>query len=173
MKATEFADLNPLAEALYEQCDRWLASEGLVDIREALRQAAAKLPANYSLSIDVELRVFDLDREQSINLLSTGLCSTGQAPAFRTGADSTAHRYIANGELCELPHDRCPICWDYWDFKIELPECPHCGAALGQNVKILLDRDTCPHCENGRIARNQPTCTQCSFTIDPNIVHWG
>lgn len=69
------------------------------------------LPSRYSLSVDVELRVFDPNRQQPLSLLTTGLCSSeGKAPRRTTG-DSTIHRYVVAGEICELPHDRCPHCW--------------------------------------------------------------
>lgn len=173
MRAAEFASLDPVAEALNEQCDKWLMSEQLANVREALRKAAAELPSNYSVSIDVELRVFDRDRGHSMYLLTTGLCSCGAEPPYRTSGDASVHRYIADGELCELPHDRCPRCWDCWDFKLEHPECAHCGAKLGRDVKLLLDRDTCPHCDQGRLSPQKPKCDKCGFLLNPDFVNWG
>jgi hypothetical protein len=64
-----------LADALDEACDHWFASPELAALRDALRKAVASLPLTYSVSIDVELRVFDNEREQSLNLLTTGLRS--------------------------------------------------------------------------------------------------
>lgn len=173
MKATEFAVLDPLVESLDESCEQWLMSDQLAELREALRKAAAALPPNYSVTIDVELRVFDQERDQAMHLLSTGLSSSGGATPYRTSGDCSIHRYIADGELCELPHDRCPRCWDIWDFKQKHPACSHCGASLGHDVKLLLDRDTCPHCEKGHLTAHKPQCDNCGFMIDPSFVNWG
>ena len=67
------------------------------------------------------------------------------------------HRYLVDGEICEVPHDRCPNCWAGWSFKIGTPdtppealECPCCGYGLGEQIKLMLDSDVCPHCEKAR-----------------------
>jgi hypothetical protein len=74
-----------------------------------------QLPLTYTVSIDVELRVFDNEREQSLNLLTTGLSTAREVEPYRTSGDSSVHRYVAGGEICEVPHDRCPQCWGSWD----------------------------------------------------------
>src|SRR5262249_27448509 len=146
MKESEFKSVDRLADSLDEQCDRWFASPEFAALKLALRKASAALPPTYSIAINVELRVFDGDREQGLSLLTTGLnTSQGEAP-YRTTGDASVHRYIVGGEICELPHDRCPHCWGEWDFKLQHPTCPSCGFALGKEVKLLLDRDMCPHC---------------------------
>ena len=73
MTESEFRTLDPLADALDEACARWFASPELAALKDALRKAVASLPPTYSVSIDVELRVFDNEREQVLNLLTTGL----------------------------------------------------------------------------------------------------
>ncbi len=40
-------------------------------------------------------------------------------------------------------------------------------------VKLLLDSDVCPHCERGTVCRENPSCDDCGFTIDPDVVVWG
>ncbi len=173
MKASEFKSLDPLADMLNEQCERWFTSPELTALREALRKVSALLPATFSLSVDVELRVFDPQRQKSLNLLTTGLCtSNGKEPYVATG-DSTVHRYVVGGEICELPHDRCPHCWGDWDFKLRHPTCAQCGYSLGKEVRLLLDSDRCPHCELGTISMSQPTCQKCGFRVDPAFVTWG
>lgn len=173
MKDSEFKSLDPLADALSEQCERWFASDDLAAVREALCKLSALLPPTYSLSVDVELRVFDPERKQSLSLLTMGLCTSGGKEPYCTTGDSTIHRYIVGGEICELPHDRCPHCWGNWDFKLQHPACPQCGYSLGKEVRLLLDSDVCPHCEEGKISMSQPTCRKCGFRVDPAFVTWG
>jgi hypothetical protein len=173
MKESEFRSLDSLADALDQQCDRWFASPEFAALKAALRKASAVLPPTYSVAINVELHVFDGDREQGMSLLTTGVnTSQGEAP-YRTAGDSSIHRYIVGGEICELPQDRCPHCWKAWDFKLQHPTCPGCSYSLGKEVKLLLDRDTCPHCERGSISAQQLTCSECGFRVDPSYVAWG
>jgi hypothetical protein len=111
MTESEFRTLDPLADALDEACARWFASPALAALKDALRKAVASLPPTYSVSIDVELRVFDTEREQALNLLTTGLNTDHGGEPYRISGDSSVHRYVAGGEICEVPHDRCPQCW--------------------------------------------------------------
>jgi ribosomal protein L37E len=173
MKDWEFKSLDPLAETLSKQCENWFTSEELAALRDALRKVSALLPPSYSLSIDVELRVFDPNRQQSLSLLTRGLCTSEGKEPYGTTGDSTIHRYVVGGEMCELPHDRCPHCWGKWDFKLQHPTCPQCGYSLGKEVRLLLDNDLCPHCEEGTLSLSQPTCPKCGFQVDAAFVTWG
>jgi predicted RNA-binding Zn-ribbon protein involved in translation (DUF1610 family) len=53
------------------------------------------------------------------------------------------------------------------------PACTHCGAQLGMNVKVLLDTDLCPSCEDGEVSMSQLTCPKCGYEVDPSFVTWG
>ena len=75
--------------------------------------------------------------------------------------------------MCQIPHDYCPHCWGIWDFKLIHPVCRHCGYTLGREVKLLLDSDVCPNCEEGKVSVNDPNCEQCGQWIDPTLVIWG
>ena len=75
--------------------------------------------------------------------------------------------------MCEVPHDYCPSCWGPWDFKLVHRTCPDCGAKLGRDVKLLVDSDVCPHCEEGKVTSVAPKCTRCAFEATPDIVWWG
>jgi Zn-finger nucleic acid-binding protein len=173
MTESEFRTLDPLADALDEACARWFASPELAALKDALRKAVASLPPTYSVSIDVELRVFDNEREQALNLLTTGLNTDHEGEPYRISGDSSVHRYVAGGEICEVPHDRCPQCWGSWDYKHKRPSCPQCGVQMGSDVRLLLDSDVCPYCDRGRITSDNLTCGECGFTIDPRYVTWG
>jgi len=124
---------------------------------------------NFTLLVDV----FDSERENSLPLLSNGLSTLDGQEPFRTYADSSLHRYIIDGAIQVVPHDRCPKCWEVWDFKLQNPECGSCDAEMGKNCKLLLDSDVCPRCEEGKITASQPECSKCGFEVDPSFVTWG
>ena len=58
-------------------------------------------------------------------------------------------------------------------FKFEQSTCPSCSLTLGQNCKVLLDSDWCPHRDEGTIAKDKPVCDKCGLEIDPDFVTWG
>ena len=57
--------------------------------------------------------------------------------------------------------------------KFENHSCEHCGTTLGQDCKVLLDSDTCPHCEEGRVSMRAPLCDHCGYEVDLTMVTWG
>jgi hypothetical protein len=116
---------------------------------------------------------FDQEKERSLPLLQTGLSGFGdEEPHIATG-DSSPQKYVADGEIQVVPHDRCPRCWEIWDFKFDNRSCRECGATLGENVKVLLDTDVCPNCEEGKVSMATPVCHQCGHEVDLNLVVWG
>src|SRR5438067_932746 len=119
MTESEFNRLDPLADAVDDACDRWFASPEFADLKAALQRISAALPPTYALSINVELRVFDSTRERGLNLLTAGINTSGGAAPFVTSGDSSIHRYTVGGDICAVPHDRCPHCWGEWDSKLE------------------------------------------------------
>jgi hypothetical protein len=117
--------------------------------------------------------VFEETREQALPLLTTGLSTESGKKPHRIWGDSTPQRYVVDGGIQVVPHDRCPKCWDAWDFKFQHHTCPNCGATLGKDCKVLLDSDECPWCQEGKLAVAQPRCDNCGFVVDPRIAVWG
>jgi hypothetical protein len=172
--------LEPLADRADNEVERILTSPAGNELKAILQEAAATLPEGCSVSLDITLNVFDPERGNALPLLTTGLATSGEAEPYVTHGDSSPCRYLVDGDICEVPHDRCPHCWATWDFKIgesatprETHPCPGCGYELGEEVKLMLDNDKCPHCDQGKMSMQDPTCERCGFTIDPGIVAWG
>lgn len=173
MTEAEFAQLDPIADELSSASHRWFESLEFQELKAALQKATSVLPKNYSVTIEIELQVFDMNRENAIALLRTGLEShEGNIPHVVTG-DSSVHRYAVNGEICSVPHDYCPHCWGSWDFKFRHPTCQTCGYSLGKEVKVVLDRDLCPCCEKGEVTIRNPKCDHCDYTVNPTQAYWG
>jgi hypothetical protein len=57
--------------------------------------------------------------------------------------------------------------------KFENVTCEHCGTTLGKNCRMLLDTDTCPHCEFGQVSMKNPLCDECGYQVDLKMVTWG
>lgn len=158
-----------LAEAL----DQLLDSPELSHIRGMLSDLNQSLGGRYGVNLTCLIDVFDRERQVALPLVNTGLSTTEDGEVYRTWNDSTPQRYVVDGEIKVVPHDRCPKCWGAWDFKWEHRSCPHCGASLGKDCKILLDSDVCPHCEKGKVSIDKPHCDRCGFEIDTTLVSWG
>jgi len=180
MKDNLWRQLDPLADQADEEVESFLASPQANELKAILKKAAATLPDGYSVSLDMRMNVFDPERSDVLPLLTTGLGAFGQGEPYVAHGDSTPCRYAVDGDICEVPHDRCPHCWANWDFKIGHPvaadgvrPCPSCGYELGKEVKLMLDSDKCPHCSEGELSMDDPTCSKCGLMIDSSFIAWG
>jgi len=172
MKDTEFKALEPTAEVIEDVISRFFDSDECAAIKDALQKASADLK-DKSVTLNCTVNVFDRDRENSMTLLEMGITtSSGQDP-YRCHDDATIQRYLAEGEICQVPHDHCPKCWAVWDFKDKHRTCPSCGIKLGKEVKILLDSNVCPNCEEATVSIDEPICPKCGYEVDLDIVAWG
>lgn len=142
-------------------------------IQRALASLSRILGDSNSVNLNVSVQVFDPERMRSIPILQTGFSTSNGNDPHRTWEDATFQKYVVAGNISVVPHDYCPKCWSEWAFKFDNPTCPSCDANLGTDVKVLLDTDVCPHCEEGTISMTNPTCNHCGFRVDPNVVVWG
>jgi uncharacterized protein (DUF983 family) len=117
--------------------------------------------------------VFDEKRECLLPLLTTGLSAIFGKEPYRTCDDSTLQRYVVEDGIKVVPHDRCPQCWQMWDFKLTNSSCEHCGTTMGDKCKLLLDTDECPWCHEGKVTMAEPRCDECGYEVDRQKVVWG
>jgi len=47
------------------------------------------------------------------------------------------------------------------------------GPDFAVDLNVLLDRDTCLHCEEGQVSMRTPVCDVCGYEVDPKMVTWG
>ncbi len=172
MEKNLFEKIDPLVDDIAEQISELIEEETLSQLKQKLADLSREL-GGYSLTLEMNVEVFDPERERSLPLLQMGLASSDGEPPYPTWADSSPHRYIVNGEMIIVPHDHCPRCWGVWDFKSRHPTCESCGATMGRDVKLLLDSDRCPQCEKGTLTAHRPECTACGFSVNPAHVVWG
>lgn len=173
MDPSTFSAADPFVDKIADLVDAALTSDQLASLRQVLEELGKVVGPRYSANLTVVLDVFDREREMAMPLLNTGLSAADDGPPYRTWGDSSPQRYLVEGEIQVVPHDYCPKCWGIWDFKFEHRTCQQCGTMLGQDCKVLLDSDVCPHCEKGKVSMSQPVCDQCGYEVDLSVVAWG
>ncbi len=160
-------------EKIAERLDQILKSPELQPLREALVALGKDLGDRYLVILSCLVEVTDQKEARTLPLLNTGLCTSSGAEPYRVHGDSTSQRYLVDGQIQVVPHDRCPKCWGPWDFKFDNQQCRGCGTELGKTVKVLLDSDVCPYCEEGKVTASKPRCAKCGFVVDQSLVAWG
>jgi hypothetical protein len=173
MDRPTFESLEPVLDEMAELIERILDSEQSSALRDALTRLSEVVGPRRSVNLVLTVDVFDEERLQALPLLTTGLTSSEGRPPHRTWGDSTPQKYVVGGEIQVVPHDRCPRCYGEWDFKFKNRSCSDCGAILGRDVKLLLDTDVCPFCEEGKVSMSEPICDRCGHQVDPESVVWG
>ena len=173
MDRSTFESADPILDEMGAMLDELLDSDRFSALRLALARLSEAVGPRYSVNLNVSVDVFDAERSNPLPLLTLGLSTSKGETPFKTYGDSTPQKYVVNGEIQVVPHDRCPHCYGVWDFKLNHPSCSECGATMGQEVKLLLDTDVCPFCEEGKVSMSAPTCDKCSHRIDPGVVVWG
>ena len=173
MDKSSFESADPIVDRLVDMIGQALDSAQFEGIRNALMELSQAVGQRYSVNLNIGVEVFDPERGHPLPLLMTGLCTSEGKPPYQVWGDSTPQKYVVDGTMQVVPHDRCPRCHGDWDFKFQNPSCPECDATLGETVKVLLDTDVCPHCEEGKVSMSSPVCRKCGFRVDPTQVLWG
>jgi ribosomal protein S27AE len=168
-----FESADPILDEIAVKIDELLDSDQFAAVRALLARLSETVGPRYSVNLNVSVEVFDAERPNALPLLTLGLSTSGGDTPYNTCSDSTPQTYVVDGEIQMVPHDLCPKCYGLWDFKLDRRSCSKCGATLGQDVKLLLDADVCPFCEDGRVSLTAPVCAKCGQQIDPGIVVWG
>ena len=173
MNQTEWNGLKGLVDLTTDEVERYLNCEELKKVRKGMEEATKNLPQRYSLNLKLELTVFDDEREEELPLIQSGLSTSEGEEAYIFSSDSSEQRYLVNDEIRVVPQDYCPHCWGIWDLKLKNETCPTCEFSMGKEVKLLLDSNLCPFCEEGEVRIDQPVCPKCNNEVDKNKVAWG
>jgi hypothetical protein len=168
-----FEAIDPHVDEAAEIIDEILDSDAVAKLRTVLIELTKKLGDRYSFSLAVNLEIYDPEREEVLPVLKMGLAGSESVEPYKATGDSSTQKYVVDGNMQIVPNDYCPKCWGIWDFKPDNRECRTCGAILGEDVKILLDSDICPHCEKGTVTVSSPMCGDCGHEVDLSIVTWG
>ena len=173
MDREKFETIDPMLDQLADVLDDETNEKPWLAIKQRLAEISALLGEEYSVTLEVKLQVHEFKREQSLPLVRMGFTTSNGAEPCLHCDDSSPQRYVVNGSLVIVPHDNCPACWGVWDFKELHPACSHCCVRMGQQVKLVLDNDNCPHCEQEITSMSNPTCSRCGHTVNPAFIYWG
>jgi hypothetical protein len=173
MDRSTFEPADLIVDEIAATLDELLDSDQFSAVRLALARLSKTLGPRYSANLTVCVDVFDAERSRPLPLLTTGLSTSKGETPHKTYGDSTPQKYVVDGEIEVVPHDRCPRCYGSWDYKLKHPSCLACGATMGREVKLLLDTDVCPFCEEGKVTMTLPVCAKCGQRIDTDVVVWG
>jgi hypothetical protein len=170
-----FNAISPYLEDISHALEEMLLedSDNAKQVRYSLMEISKALGADFSVDLNVALLAFASREQRALPLIEMGLSANNGDTPYPHSADCTPHRYVVGGSIHVVPHDRCPQCWEHWMNKFENHTCEHCGTTLGKDCRVLLDSDTCPHCEEGRVSMQKPICDQCGYEVDPKMVTWG
>lgn len=173
MDKDTFETIDPILGNIAERATELLESAATEKLRSLLTELTNILGKQYLVSLHLNVTVFDTEMQRCLPVLQTGFTGFDLDKPYQAIGGSTPQHYIVDGELLVVPHDRCPHCWGKWDFKLQHSSCPHCGVSLGKEVKILLDTDVCPNCEEGTVSVSHPQCTKCGSVVELSQVAWG
>lgn len=171
MTPEEFQQTETKLDSIAEHFSDWLEADASQDLKQLLSELSKQL--GVSINLELNVTAFDETRKNQLPLIQTGLTTRDGADPYQFWSDSTPMRYVAQGEMTVVPHDRCPVCWSAWDFKNLHPTCETCGSRMGDEVQLLIDSDQCPSCEQGTVTPYQTKCDRCGFEINPDHVNWG
>lgn len=173
MRDHEYRALIAVEEEAEKISETVLNGDVMQAIRAKMADVLKVLPESYSLDFSLQLQVFDSDREKPMTLVLNSLTCSHDGEPYQAHGDSSRQRYWVKGEICEVPHNYCPNCWEQWDFKFKNKECVGCGYRMGKDVKELLDDNRCPHCNEGKVSLQHPACSKCGQAVNPDEVWWG
>ncbi len=170
MDADKMKAIESLLDQIGEVADQQLAAPSLNRLLTELSSLLGDgLSANVTLTVDVS----DPAKRTSLPLHTTGLTAFPGGTPFRTWDDPSWQRYVVKQGIVCVPHDRCPQCWQPWDFRLEASRCDHCDLELGDDCRVLVDNDECPWCNDGKVTASSPRCSRCGTEMDRRKVAWG
>ncbi|EMF80929.1 hypothetical protein LEP1GSC188_3106 [Leptospira weilii serovar Topaz str. LT2116] len=173
MNNEKFLEVSEISDKLDDFFVTLDESKKLDFIKDAFLKFSENLQERYSITCNLTLEIFDVEREQIIKISEVGIsCNGGERPYVVRAGDSFV-RYLAKGNIVEIPHSYCPVCWAEWDFKRKDQNCPKCDSKYGMEIKLLIDSNHCPQCSEGIVSLEEPYCKKCEFYADPEIVVWG
>jgi ribosomal protein L37E len=173
MDAQTFDRTNELSAKLIQEMGKLQQQGHLESLTSKVQDLLKQLPDGCSITLNFSVEVFDSNRDRTLKAGTTGVTfEKGQQP-YLVDLGLSPTKYLVDGVMMKVPHDQCPNCWSRWPLKSRVKSCPECGYSMGREVKLLVDTNLCPRCEEGPISLHQPQCNHCGFVAEKNLVVWG
>ena len=119
MDRSTFESADPIVDEIAVTLDELLDSGASSAVRLALARLSEVVGSRYSVNLNVSVDVFDAERPTHFLCLPGLSTSQGKSP-YKTYGDSTPQKYVVDGEIQVVPHDRCPQLLWVWDFKFKI-----------------------------------------------------
>ncbi|HNL09972.1 MAG TPA: hypothetical protein PKM44_05640 [Turneriella sp.] len=168
-----YAKADELAILIEERFLQLVQEGAFADLEPHLTALAATGNEDQAVTLSLQLRLSDSEREREIIVSETSRAWLADGETMDFNNSDTAVRYLCDGEIRVFQHSSCPHCWGEWEDKHHNPTCPDCGYELGNQVKILMDDSVCPYCLEGKVSRQEPTCSTCGEVVEERYVSWG
>ena len=166
MDKTIFEAADPITDEIAEATTELLESEATQKLRGLLAKLNKVIGTQYAVSLVLNVEVFDDEKKRNLPLLQTGMSGFDASPT-RPGLTPRRNATSSVGKCWWLPMtvarsagksgisssciNLATIAMRHWE----------------RDVKLLLDTDVCPWCEEGKVSMSQPTCSKCGHTVDP------
>src|SRR5271168_2832102 len=111
MDRTTFESADLVVDEIASALDDVLDSDRFDAVRLLLTRLSDTVGPRYSVNLNVSVDVFDTERSHALPLLTLGLSTSKGEPPHTTYGDSTPQKYVVEGEIQVVPHDRCPGCY--------------------------------------------------------------
>lgn len=73
--------------------------------------------------------------------------------------------YMVGDEFIDANCEVCPSCKHRWSHKIFNYDCPGCEIEMGDDVKYVIENDSCPHCRHPGLSESDMVCKKCGHEV--------
>jgi hypothetical protein len=173
MDAETFDRSNALTGQLIQEMGKLQQDGKLVGVEARIQELLRQLPDGCSITLNFSVEIHDANRDRHLKTGTTGVTFEKGHMPYLVDLGLSPTKYLVDGVMMKVPHDQCPNCWSRWPLKSRVKECPECNYRMGREVKLLVDTNVCPRCEEGAISLHEPQCGHCGFVAEKNLVVWG
>jgi len=168
-----YARADELATLVEERFMQLIEQGAFADLEPRLLELAKSGNEDQAVTLSLQFRLSDSEREREVIVAVTSRAFLSDGDTYDFNNNEATMRYLCDGEIKVFQRNSCPHCWGDWPNKVKDPVCPDCGYELGNQVKILIDDNACPHCLEGRVSSQEPRCDACGEQVEERFVSWG
>ena len=159
-----------IAEEIRQEVYRVFRKKRGVKLREALGRLKELGGMEIMPYVQVQVGVLVRKPQKGIVFGGIDVSYCDDHELFIVERDPTPRTFLLGEELVTVPDHQCPKCLGErrLDFR-NMGRCPECGAELGSEMRIVIDNDACPFCEEKRDSGSSDVCN-CGFDWNSEYV---